>query len=208
MGDLLHLRDAHERAQMLLPWHVNGTLEPAEAAWFEAHLGECAECQADLATDKRLRNQFANLPIDTRPANSPLFDRVAATSGRHGQVPERFLRRRIGLGWAIAGQAAAAAAVAVFMTLSPAQQERGYELLGSPPEPANGNAIILFSPDATERELRDALTRSGMRIVDGPTSSGAYVVRAPGDARSEALERLRQMPQVILAEPIDGSEAS
>ena len=207
MGDLLHLRDAHERAQMLLPWHVNGTLEPAEAAWFEAHLGECAECQTDVAADRKLRNHVASLPIGTEPASAPLFDRVVATSGRHGQVPERFFRRRIRLGWAIAGQAAAAAAVAAFMVLSPAQQDSGYDLLGSPPGPASGNAIVLFSPDATERELRDALTRSGMRIVDGPTASGAYVVRTPSDARGEALERLRQMPQVILAEPIDGSEA-
>ena len=148
MGDLLHLRDAHEQAQMLLPWHVNGTLEPAEAAWFEAHLGECAECQTDVAADRKLRNHVASLPIGTEPASAPLFDRVAATSGRHGQVPERFFRRRIRLGWAIAGQAAAAAAVAAFMVLSPAQQDSGYDLLGSPPGPASGNAIVLFSPDA------------------------------------------------------------
>jgi len=208
VGDLLHLRDAHERAQMLLPWHANGTLDPAEAAWFEAHLRQCAECRADLAADKKLRNHVASLPLDIEPVSPPRFDRIAATSERHGGVPAGFFRRRIVLGWAIAGQVAAAAAIAAFMVLSPVQQDRGYHLLGSEPGQTSGNAIVLFAPNATERELREALTGSGARIVDGPTASGAYVVRAPVDTRDRALEYLRRLPQVILAEPIEGSEAS
>lgn len=208
MGDLHHLRDTHERAQMLLPWHVNGTLEPAEEAWFEAHLAECAECRTDLTTDRKLRSHLASLPLNLEPTKSPLLDRIAGTSVRGSQVSARFFRRRIALGWALAGQMAAAAAVAAFMVLSPVQQDRGYRLLGSPPQSTSGNAIVLFAPDATERELRDALTGSGVRVVDGPTASGAYVIHAQSDLRAEALERLRQLPQVILAEPIDGSEAS
>ncbi len=192
---------------MLLPWHVNGTLEPAEAAWFEAHLAQCDECRADRATDGKLRGYVANLPFDIERASKPLFDRIVAPA-RWNRMPARFLRRRIALGWAIAGQAAAAAAIAAFMVLSPVQQDRGYRLLGSQSDPASGNAIVLFTPDATERELREALTGAGLRIVDGPTASGAYVVRAPSNTRSEALERLRRLPQVLLAEPIDGSEAS
>jgi anti-sigma factor RsiW len=50
---LLQLRDAHEQAQMLLPWHVNGSLEPGEAALVEAHLAECAECRATLPPTRR-----------------------------------------------------------------------------------------------------------------------------------------------------------
>jgi hypothetical protein len=193
---------------MLLPWHVNGTLEPAEAAWFEAHLAQCAECSADLAADRKLRSHVASLPLDIEPVNPPVFDRIAAISAQRGDLLGRVLRKRVALGWAIAGQAAAAAAVAAFVVLSPAQQDRGYDLLGSPPQPTSGNAIVLFAPDATERQVRDALIRNGLRIVDGPTASGAYVVRAPSDARSEALEHLRQMPQVILAEPLDRGDGS
>ena len=63
--------------------------------------------------------------------------------------------------------------------------------------------IVLFSPDTAERDLRAALVRTGGRLVDGPTASGAYIVRVPEATRDRVLDRLRQVPQVVLAEPID-----
>jgi hypothetical protein len=45
----------HRRVQALLPWHVNGTLDQAEAARVEAHIDSCARCQADAALQRRLR---------------------------------------------------------------------------------------------------------------------------------------------------------
>ena len=41
------------------------------------------------------------------------------------------------------------------------------------------------------------------RVVDGPTASGAYVVRIAPDRRGQAIDGLRATPQVVLAEPID-----
>jgi hypothetical protein len=41
------------------------------------------------------------------------------------------------------------------------------------------------------------------RIVDGPTASGAYVVRITPASRAQALDGLRSTPQIVLAEPID-----
>ena len=207
MGDLLHLHDEHEQARLLLPWHVNGTLDRAEAAWFEAHLAQCAECRADLEASRSLRDHVASLPLEIEPARLSVFDRIAAMPGRPAASPRGFLRRRIALGWALAGQAAIAAAAAVlFFATTPSQPEGEYRLLGSKDGAEQGNAIVLFSPDATERELRDALVRNRARLVDGPTASGAYVVRISEPARDESLDRLRQMPQVILAEAIDGGE--
>ena len=54
MGTILQLHDAHEQVQMLLPWHVNGTLDPAESALVETHLEACAECRADHAAEVAL----------------------------------------------------------------------------------------------------------------------------------------------------------
>jgi hypothetical protein len=205
MGDVLHLHDAHEQAQMLLPWHVNGTLEPGEAALVEAHLGECADCRADLAANLTLREQLAAMPVELEPLRPQLFDRLEAE--RHGALP--FLRRRIPLGWALAGQGAlAAAAVALFVVIAPSRPADEYELLASAPAAApRGNVIVLFAPDTTEREVRAALAAADGRVVDGPTASGAWTVHVEGSARAAALGRLRQLPQVVLAEPIDASPA-
>ena len=204
MGDLLHLRDAHEQAQMLLPWRVNGTLEPGEAALFEAHLAECDECREDLAANLALRRLYSDLPAERDPPPpAVLGDRQA----RPGQVSWALLRRGIGSGWGRAAQlaVAAAAAVALVVVVTPSPREGEYGLLGTDDAGPTGNAIVLFSPDTAERDLRAALDAVGARLVDGPTASGAYVVQVSADGRAEALERLRDLPQVVLAEPVDAA---
>lgn len=189
---------------MLLPWRVNGTLDPAEAALFDAHLAECAECQADLAAERSLCGALASMPtpeLDGRPL--PV---TRSTDPRQRPaVRRRFLARRIPLGWALAGQATAAAAVALFLLLptSRATLDADYRLLGSQETAAAGNVIVMFAPDTTDSELRAALGQVGGRIVDGPTASGAYIVRVASAERPAAIERLRSAAAVILAEPID-----
>lgn len=187
---------------MLLPWRVNGTLDEAEAALFDAHLAECAECRADLAYEAALSAGIASMPVPV------LAERTRAeptTAKARPAVRRRFLARRVPLGWALAGPVAAAAAVAaLFLALPPAgrQADPDYRLLGSN-DPVAGNVIVMFAPDAAEREVRLALEQAGGRIVDGPTASGAYIVRVGPAERPAALERLRSAGPVVLAEPID-----
>jgi anti-sigma factor RsiW len=200
VGDLLQLRDAHGQAQMLLPWHVNGTLEPGEAEFVEAHLGECAECRADVAANRALRELYAAMPAPVERAPRALLNAVDGSSWR-------VVRRRLSSGWGKAAQLAlaSAAAVAVVTLVAPSPSEGPYRLLGSDERAAQGNAIVLFAPDTPERDLRAALDEAGARLVDGPTASGAYIVQVPAERRSSALEGLRALPQVVLAEPVDAA---
>jgi anti-sigma factor RsiW len=207
VGDLLQLRDAHEQAQLVLPWRVNGTLDPGEAALLEAHLAECEECRQDLAANFALRELYADLPMASEPARPALLGALEAGAPPPGGSTWRFLRRRVSSGWGRAAQAAvaAAAAVALVLIVAPSERDGDYQLLGSETSEQQGNAIVLFSPDTAERDLRAALDQAGARLVDGPTASGAYIVRVPADQRGAALEGLRALPQVILAEPIDAA---
>lgn len=206
MGSLLHLQDAHERAQMLMPWRINGTLDEAEAALFDAHIAECAECRADLASEAALSAGLVSMPM---PELAKQARAAPAEAKWRPARRRRFLARRVSLGWALAGPVAAAAAVAaLFLALpqSGRDVDPDYRLLGSN-DPVAGNVIVMFAPDATERDLRAAIEQAGGRIVDGPTASGAYIVRVGPAERPAALERLRSAGAVVLAEPIDAAGA-
>jgi hypothetical protein len=208
MAEIIRLRGSpHEQAQQLLPWYVNGTLEADEAALVEAHLAECAECRADLAAEQALSREVAALPLDVEHAWSALSDRIdAAGPPRRLAEPVPFLRRKVAIGWALGGPLAAAAAVAFAVAIvpgAPSPVGETYRALGSAPTAAPGNALVMFRPDARDSDLRAALTKAGARIVDGPTASGAYVVRIAPAIRAQALGGLRATPQIVLAEPID-----
>jgi hypothetical protein len=208
MGDVLQLHDEHEQAQMLLPWRVNGTLEPGEAAMFDAHLAVCAECREDLAANLALRRLYSGLPAEGEPTRPAMPGRIDPRLGSPDSSSWGSARRKINSGWGRVAQAAvaAAAAVALVLVVTPTDRGEGFRLLGSKSAAETGNAIVLFAPDTAERDLRAALEGAGARLVDGPTASGAYIVRIRESERAGSLERLRALPQVILAEPVDASD--
>ena len=203
MGDLLHLHDGHGRVQRLIPWFVNGSLDASDEALVRTHFEECGECRADIAREEELREAIAGMPFGADRGWTGLRDKVLQRppSARRGLRPS--LRRPVALGWALAGQLAVAASVAVaFITLAPADSEPGYRLLASPDKGGGGNVIVLFSPDTSEAGLRRTLRAIDGRIVDGPTASGAYVVSVDERDRAKAIEQLRAAGDVLLAEPL------
>jgi anti-sigma factor RsiW len=53
-GHIISLHgDLHDDACALLPWYVTGQLDDADTARIKAHLPLCAQCQADLAGERR-----------------------------------------------------------------------------------------------------------------------------------------------------------
>ena len=149
------------------------------------------------------------MPLGLELRQPPQVAGTAAPTRLRAPARRRFIARRIPLGWALAGQAAAAAAVALFFMWPQANRETAstYRLLGAEEARPTGNVIVLFAPDATERELRAALEQAGGRLVDGPTASGAYIVQVAPEKRPAALARLRATSQVVLAEPVDAGAA-
>ena len=208
MAEIIRLRGSHhEQAQQLLPWYVNGTLDAGETAMVEAHLADCADCRADLAAEQVLARDVAALPIDVEHAWSALSDRIDAEGPpRRLAEPVPFLRRKVAMGWALGGPLAAAAAVAFAVAVvpgAPSPAGETYRALGSAPTAQPGNALVMFKPDARDSDLRAALIKAGARVVDGPTATGAYIVRIAPESRGQAIDDLRATPQVELAEPID-----
>jgi hypothetical protein len=209
MAEIIRLNgDSHRQTQTLLPWYVNGSLEPEEIAQLEAHLVECADCRADLKLEQALCISVAALPDDMEHGWIKLRDRV------QGQPPHSphpafrqpsFLDRGLPTGWVIMAQAASFAAIAAltWFAMAPPKPAAAYRALGSAPAVAAGNVVVVFKPTTTERDLRGALVGEAARIVDGPTASDAYVLHVAAATRGAALARLRANSHVLLAEPID-----
>lgn len=212
MADVIPLRsDRHQEALELLPWYVTGQIEPADRVKVEAHLADCAQCRAELASERNLRTAVAELPLDVGLGFAALRRRLDVTPPaprRRARVAAmlRHAARRPGkTGWTLAAQAAAVLLVVSLSLPSFHKAAPEYRTLGSAPRQMAGNMIVMFRPNTSEQDLRRTLANAGASVVAGPTSAGAYVLVVPNAVRAQTLAKLRAEAAVALAQPIDAS---
>jgi anti-sigma factor RsiW len=212
MASIIRLNlDRHREVQTLLPWYVTDQLDAADRARVEAHLADCAECRAELSLERHLDAGVAGLPLGVEQDWAEFRRRLrAASTGRSRAATAvarlwRRLGRRASLGWVLAAQMAAVLVVGAL--LLPFGRPAPYRALGTVAPAPVGNVMVIFRPDASERDLRQILRASGARLVGGPTAADAYVLIVPAAERPTALTRLRGDADVVLAEPIDPGEA-
>jgi anti-sigma factor RsiW len=204
--------EGHVEVESLLPWYVNGRLTPADRALVDSHLAGCARCRVELEREHALQAAFLSLPASTGDPESGLaaiHRRLAAAAKPADQARHRSPRKSpfrlpgapSRWAWVAAAQfAVIGGLILVLFTLRP--DDAVYHGLG--PAGVNANAVVVFSPDATEAQLRAALTLSAGRIVGGPTASHAYLLVLPDAA---ALARLREQAGVTLAESLAAGAA-
>lgn len=198
--------DEHRRAQELLPWWVNGTLDDLETAQMKEHLARCTVCQEGAAALEELRD----IPLVPSPREH--VDRAWAALRRRLDAPKNpgrgasaWHRWGNGLRAAVAIQAAVIVglALALWWRQPPAEP---YRALGAVPA-SEANAIAVFRADATQAQMSAALRVAQARIVGGPTASDAYLLRLP-DADPAALGRLRAQPGVLEVQSLQAAPPS
>src|SRR5258706_6164164 len=209
MADVIPLRsDRHQEALELLPWYVTGRIEPADRVKVETHLADCAQCRAELASERNLRTAVAELPLDAGLGFAALRRRLNVTRPpRHRSRVAAIVRHVARLpgtsGWMLAAQAAAVLLVVSLSLTSSDKSVPQYRTLGSAPMHVPGNMIVMFRPNTSEQDLRRILTGADARVVDGPTSAGAYMLVVPIAVRTQTLAKLRAQTEVVIAQPID-----
>jgi hypothetical protein len=195
----------HRKAQDLLPWYVTGRLDPIEQARVRAHVEACVECQAEIRTEERLEAEVARLPLEVERGWAQMRERLTAEATPARRIMTLPRPAASWLGWGVA----AALAVMVGVSWLPLTPANGYHVLGETPAvaAAAGNIVVVFLPDTTERQMREALKASGARLTDGPTAANGYLLRVPATQRQAALATLRAQRIVAVAEPIDSGAA-
>ncbi|HEY6356409.1 MAG TPA: zf-HC2 domain-containing protein [Burkholderiaceae bacterium] len=215
-GRVVQFGDVHQRVQALLPWYVGASLGAEERARVDAHLAECARCQAELAWERRLHvaDDDTDVPADVERDLALLRERIAdrAAPAQPGGAAARLLGSwRQGpawMRWAVAGHCAVVAMLGLSLLLVALSPEPRYRALGAraaaPGAAGGGNLIVRFRPDATEQDMRSALRDSQARLVYGPTTTDAYLLAVPADRVKAAVTRLRGERAVLLVESLDG----
>ena len=200
--------DTHQAVQDLLPLLLAGSLGTADQALVLAHLQSCTQCQADLDWQRRLQMGApdADPALDPDRALARMLPQLGPQASGTG-LAERWRRAMAAnsawLRWTAAAQCAAIAVLALFL-VRPAGDDGAYRALGAgAPVATQGNLVVMFKPDTSERELRRILQASGARLADGPTVSGAYVLNVAPARAAAALAQLRTEPSVTLAQTLD-----
>ena len=196
----------HDEAEALLPWYATGQLEGDERALVERHLASCLACQRQLRFDDRMIGEFDHLDPQVESGWARLRARLDKED-----APRQSWRSRSGA-WDIIRRPAVATLVAAqvaFVVVAGggllALDRPQYQALSSPtPSPA-ANLLVIFRPDATQKDILDTFRSSGASVVGGPTAADAYLLRVPDQRRTAALTKLQADDDVQMAEPIDGA---
>jgi anti-sigma factor RsiW len=212
MARILSFADPCHRTRHLLPWYAVGSLDEADRARVDAHLVSCAAFRAELASERSLHAEIAALPVDVENGWAALRERVARRERRPRFVlgVAAALQGAGGdwslaapwLKWSLAGQFALLLGALGVLAL-PRTAPASYHALGLSTASRTGDIVVVFRPDITEARLRGLLEASGARVVDGPTSTDAYLLFTPLSQRPSALAQLRGAREVTLAEPVD-----
>lgn len=226
-GRIIHLHgDPHREVLELLPWYVTGQLDAADLHAVESHLEVCASCRAALATERCLDREIVRVPTGVDAGWADMRQRldldhapVSAATPRHRGYSRETGARSIWsgpLGWRPGWPAGilvrwqtgiplAFASLAALFLLVPPDAAPQFKTLSTTAVPNETYVVVKFRPDTSEAVFRQTLQASDARLVDGPTAASAYVLAVPASTRIAVLERLRQQPQVVLAQPIDAS---
>lgn len=204
MAEIIPLRsDPHQDVQQLFPWLLNGTLSLGEVEQVEAHLAQCASCRDELELDRKLAEMVERMSLEPGSSLETIGQRFEPTS--KVRQAATLWHRRVPLGWAIASPAMAAAAVAIVIVALPQHQpsEPSYHALASPLAAPSANLVVQFERGTRVDDMQEALHSVNARLVDGPTETGAYLLRVDLAKRDLVLKQLRDNPAISLAQPID-----
>ena len=188
-----------DQLKEMVPIYLNGRLSNKERAAFDEGLERFAELKKELAEFSEIRQSYARVEQNTALDSDALFARIQDNiQKKEAHLPEQQsnawfqrLQQKLrdwyhapALSWSLAG--AQFAALLVVIMLVP--QKGLFQTYTAPPTQKDGIRInVVFNEEAQEVEIRKLLQQVGAIIVDGPTSTGLYVLKADASADVKAI---------------------
>jgi anti-sigma factor RsiW len=208
------LSTPHLATEALLPWLLNETLAPDERTKIETHLQSCSQCRAELERQRDLMSHYAAASPIPSPATGvdASLARLLKRINDEPTLGARMRPRSVARWW----QLAIALQMGIIVTLgatlwlqlagSPNDARPSFRGLADSTQRAIGDALVVFDPRASDAEMRRALMSAGARMVDGPTITGAFVVKFDEARVQPGLEALRLDRAVLRVESLAAAD--
>ena len=216
--------DTHAEAWALLPWLANGRIPAGEREWVEAHVQSCAECRAELASQRmvstRMRDDVAATPAtsDEQRSFDKLWARIEASEsaslpaagtgggGFRASRPVRWLAaavivQAVGLGVLGFSAMSGKGPSSDFVTVTREDPRTGATVTAP-------SVRVVFAPQASIETINTLLVHQGLEIVAGPGTQGNYTAAlsakslATGASAESVAAVMSKDPNVSFAEPI------
>lgn len=210
--------DQHYEIQLLLPWYVNGSLNPDEFSAVEEHIRTCLVCRRELTALRRLskavtqgsdlelaaENSFANLTKRLAPrADDPTV--VPMLKGTAGESAKPFIRRHP-IRYAMAASILMAVLVPLGLHFKSEAPSDLYYTLSSAKQSPEGDLRVVFVKSASAEDISEVLAQLHGRQVGEVNSVGALTIRLNsgdgGPNLHQAVAMLRKRQDVLLVEPV------
>ena len=194
----------HAAVDALLPWYVNKTLRGEELERVEQHVAACPACRREVDWLKDVFAACAALAplpqVELPPGDGGLAPGDSKPPRRPARARADWQSTPTWMRMLMAAQLAAVVVMGTLLAFGDGT-EPSYRTLGAATPPmSRGEAIaVMFDPAMTEAELRRVVTEVGARIVDGPTTTHAFVLEVPVAQANAAIEKLRAEPRVRMA---------
>ena len=217
----------HARAELVIPWLVNGSLPAQAEPAVREHIATCPECRGDYEEQLRVCQAMrADGPLVFAAESSyqKLLTRMQSTEAVAGareetvvELPPARLAQRFRPATPVVRWLAAAVILQAFALglgawawhSSTAAGSAGYATLTSsvPSYDTGPRVRVLFRPDLSIAALQGVLQSAGAHIIDGPADGNVYTLgfaRTTGSraALAERVAALRTNSAILFAEPV------
>jgi hypothetical protein len=216
----------HARAELIIPWLVNGSLPADAEPAVREHVASCPECRQDYEEQLRVReamraegplvfageSSYQKLLARLQNPEAERAPREAAAEAASLQ-PIRPIRQSLPVvRWLAAAVILQAFALGlgawVWHSSTAASSARYVTLTSAPPSYDSGPRVrVLFRSDVSMGALQTILQGAGAHIIDGPADGDIYTLGfspPPGSpaALAQRITALRANPAILFAEPI------
>jgi anti-sigma factor RsiW len=213
--------DTHAEAWALLPFLANGRIAADDREWVEAHVAGCAECRAELASQRMIATQMSREDHPTaaneeQKSFNKLWARIEAAetattpaTGTLGAGGTRASRTVRWLAAAVVVQAVGLGVLGMGALKSDGPVSDGTMTVANPEPRLNAPAVrIVFAPQASIDTVNTLLTHQGLSIVSGPGDRGNFTAElspdavASGASAESVAQVISKDPNVSFAQPV------